>query len=112
MDALLVIFFLGFAFWSFWIVWSINSMRQSLSEIASNSQKQLSLLRKSVEGEIIRSPDEILRAHRDSSRVPKGELGDQSAPTGNVQSSPYSNASAKDLLAERAKLLGSTEEQI
>ena len=111
MEVLISIFFLGFTFWSFWIVWSINSMRQSLSQLASNSLQQVSLLRKSVEGETIRSPSEMLKDHQVSPRAPKYNRTDQLATTDNVRASAYDNASAQDLLAERAKLLGSTGEQ-
>lgn len=111
MDILIAIFFLGFTFWSFWIVWSINTMRQSLSQIAASSQQQVSLLRKSVEGETIRSPGEMLKSYKSKTGAPKDELPEQAIPASGLQPSAYKHATAKDLLDERAKLLGSREEQ-
>jgi hypothetical protein len=72
---------------------------------------KVSLLRKSIEGEAIRSPSEMLKAHRTSAGDPKAGPPERLAAPGIGEASSYSKATAKDLLSERAKLLGSPGEE-
>ena len=103
--------------WNVWIVLTLNSMRDNLSKIASSANQQVLLLKKAESRESQVAPDKKLQNHQQSRDVPDEQPEEKSKPVVSEnrsgydkQERPLPKLSAREALAERAKLLGNPED--